>query len=259
MAVPGGKHGVFCHTYFGRLCLPVCSPSLLGLVAVYERYYYTYPVWRCSSLKDTSPTNDGPFMGKADPDVAWHPIYIGEGDAKCPSHFVYETAVKQSFMEMLYAIKRDYEENGENAWSDSEFRMVYQKVQEHVTERDSSRKAELDEQILQLEEKMAQMQGRLKEAVERGRQKASPEIDTYEYDFFIRCLEVLPKINKAGMKLNVNGLDTDGSCLEKREDDLSKSGVTMLGNVDGKSMVEQMSPQFLEFVLDAYRSLKYRK
>lgn len=27
---------------------------------------------------------------------------------------------------------------------------------------------------------MAQMQGRLKEAVERGRQKASPEIDTYE-------------------------------------------------------------------------------
>lgn len=47
--------------------------------------------------------------------------------------------------------------------------------------------------------------------------------------------------------------------LEKREDDLSGAGVTMLGNVDGKSMVEQMSPQFLEFVLDAYRSLKYMR
>ena len=47
--------------------------------------------------------------------------------------------------------------------------------------------------------------------------------------------------------------------LGKREDDLSKAGVTMLGNVDGKSMLEQMSPQFLEFVLYAYRSLKYRK
>ena len=46
---------------------------------------------------------------------------------------------------------------------------------------------------------------------------------------------------------------------EEREDDLSKAGVTMLENVDGKSMVEQMSPQFLEFVLDAYRSLKYGK
>ena len=47
--------------------------------------------------------------------------------------------------------------------------------------------------------------------------------------------------------------------LEKREDDLSKAGVTMLENVDGKSMVKQINPQFLEFVLDAYRSLKYRK
>ena len=45
--------------------------------------------------------------------------------------------------------------------------------------------------------------------------------------------------------------------LGKREDDLSKAGVTMLGNVDGKSMLEQMSPQFLEFVLDAYRSLRW--
>ena len=47
--------------------------------------------------------------------------------------------------------------------------------------------------------------------------------------------------------------------LEKREDDLSKASVTMRENVDGKSMVEQMSPQFLEFMLDAYRSLKCEK
>ena len=272
-------------------CLDACRSELLAQGSspddYYERYYYTYPVWRCSSLKDTSPTNDGPFMGKADPDVAWHPIYIGEGDAKCPSHFVYETAVKQSFMEMLYAIKRDHEENGENAWIDSEFRMVYQKVQEHVAERDSSRKTELDEQILQLEEKMAQMQGRLKEAVERGRQKASPEIDTYErlvddlrerlnekmderqqlsqeeqllsemkhnYDFFIRCLEALPEINKAGMKLNVNGLDTDGSCLR---DFGGKARSKILSDIRrgkrkmGADRVEQ-APDFLEFEKGVY-------
>lgn len=47
--------------------------------------------------------------------------------------------------------------------------------------------------------------------------------------------------------------------LEQRGDDQSEAGVTLLGNVDGKSMVEQMSPQFLEFVLDAYRSLKYMR
>lgn len=47
--------------------------------------------------------------------------------------------------------------------------------------------------------------------------------------------------------------------LEKRNDDLSKVGVTMLENVDGKSVVKQMSTQFLEFVLDAYRSLRWSK
>ena len=47
--------------------------------------------------------------------------------------------------------------------------------------------------------------------------------------------------------------------MGKRADALSGAGVTMLENVDGKSVVEQMSPQFLEFVLDAYRSLKYMR
>lgn len=165
--------------------------------------------------------------------------------------------------------------------------MIYQKVQEHVAERDSSRKTELDEQILQLEEKMAQMQGRLKEAVERGHQKASPEIDTYErlvddlrerlnekmderqqlsqeeqllsemkhnYDFFIRCLEALPEINKAGMKLNVNGLDTDGSCLR---DFGGKARSKILSDIRrgkrkmGADRVEQ-APDFLEFEKGVY-------
>lgn len=61
--------------------------------------------------------------------------------------------------------------DGENAWIDSEFRMIYQKVQEHVAERDSSRKTELDEQILQLEEKMASDAG----AAERSSRAWPPE------------------------------------------------------------------------------------
>jgi len=134
---------------------------------------------------------------------------------------------------------------------------------------------------------MAQMQGRLKEAVERGRQKASPEIDTYErlvddlrerlnekmderqqlsqeeqllsemkhnYDFFIRCLEALPEINKAGMKLNVNGLDTDGSCLR---DFGGKARSKILSDIRrgkrkmGADRVEQ-APDFLEFEKGVY-------
>ena len=59
-----------------------------------------------------------------------------------------------------------------------------------------------------------------------------------------------------GRKISGAGLG-DIKELKKRDDDLSKVGVTMLGNVDGKSMVEQINSQFLEFVLDAYRSLKW--
>ena len=128
---------------------------------------------------------------------------------------------------------------------------------------------------------------KLKEAVERGRQKTSPEVETYErlvedlrirldekqeerqqlsqeelllsemknnYEFFIRCLEALPEVNKAGMKLNVNGLDTDGSCLRdlggkarsKIMSDIRRGKRKM-----GADRVEQ-APDFLEFEKGIY-------
>lgn len=45
--------------------------------------------------------------------------------------------------------------------------------------------------------------------------------------------------------------------LEVREDDMSGVSIAVLQNVEGKSMVETMSPEFVEFVLDAYRSLRW--
>ena len=45
--------------------------------------------------------------------------------------------------------------------------------------------------------------------------------------------------------------------LEVREDDMSGVSIVVLQNVEGKSMVETMSPEFVEFLGDAYRSLKY--
>lgn len=44
---------------------------------------------------------------------------------------------------------------------------------------------------------------------------------------------------------------------EERKDDLSGASIAVLRNVVGESIVETMSPQFLEFVLDAYRSLRW--
>lgn len=260
----------------------------------YERYYYTYPVWRCSSLKATGAKNDDAFMGKDDPDTAWHPTYLGEGSAKCPSHFVYETTIKQSFMEMLYAIKRDYEQHGENSWIAAEFQKAYQKVRQHIESRDAMQKAGLDEQIAQLEEKMAQMQARLKEAEERGRVRMSPEAETYErlvedlrdrlnekkeerlqfdqeeqmlsemktnYDFFIRCVEALPDENMAGMKLNINGLDTEGSCLRDMDGKAREMMAADIRRGRRKMTAERVekAPDFLEFEKGIYFAFNHHR
>lgn len=45
--------------------------------------------------------------------------------------------------------------------------------------------------------------------------------------------------------------------LEQREDDLSSVGVMVLRNVVGKEIVETMSPEFVGFIQDAYRCLRW--
>lgn len=47
--------------------------------------------------------------------------------------------------------------------------------------------------------------------------------------------------------------------LENREGDLSRAGVTILRNVVGKKIVASMSPEFVGFIQDAYRSLRWGK
>lgn len=45
--------------------------------------------------------------------------------------------------------------------------------------------------------------------------------------------------------------------LEQRGDDLSAVGVMALRNVEGREVVETMSQQFVGFIQDAYRSLRW--
>lgn len=47
--------------------------------------------------------------------------------------------------------------------------------------------------------------------------------------------------------------------LEERTDNLSGASITVLQNVVGESIVETMSPEFVCFIGDAYRSLKYAR
>lgn len=45
--------------------------------------------------------------------------------------------------------------------------------------------------------------------------------------------------------------------LEQREDDLSDVAAMVLRNVVGKEVMETMSPEFVGFIQDAYRSLRW--
>jgi len=47
--------------------------------------------------------------------------------------------------------------------------------------------------------------------------------------------------------------------MEQDKSDVAQIAVEMLRGVDGKHIVETMSPEFVGFIQDAYRSLRYRR
>ena len=47
--------------------------------------------------------------------------------------------------------------------------------------------------------------------------------------------------------------------LEERKDELSGASIAVLQNVVGESIVETMSPEFVGFIGDAYRSLRWTR
>ena len=120
-----------------------------------EKYLYAYPVWRCRGKS-----------GK-------RKIEKGDGQEVCPSKVLWECALEQSFMEMLYWLKWDWEEKGKKSWLAAAFREIYEKC-------------------FRMDKNQA------------GHQKE-------KYDIFLKCLAELPKVNAAGMRLNVNGLNVQGT------------------------------------------------
>ena len=47
--------------------------------------------------------------------------------------------------------------------------------------------------------------------------------------------------------------------MEQDKSDVAQIAMEMLRGVDGKRVVETMSPEFVSFIQDAYRSLRYRR
>lgn len=241
-----------------------------------EKYLYAHPVWRCRRKR-------------------------GKGaESRCSSEVINECALEQSFMEMLYSIKRDYAVRGENSEICRRFQKEYerecmrQKEQGQVTS--GWRLRTLEDEIRELKEQTEEMRrtldrteaqemiriteeekntaaGRRQKEGEAGKshsmgrplteilspdkieiaasedvnermpagkisgklqekeklleelikekeylegEQENPAAMKKEFVFFLECLEKLPEKNRAGRKLNINGLDTQGSLLRDR-------------------------------------------
>lgn len=79
-----------------------------------------------------------------------------QAEKNCPSELLHECAIEQSFMEMLYAFKRDYEANGDASRICTLFQEAYDRTYQRVRVNSISiqRMETLDGQIKELEDNL---------------------------------------------------------------------------------------------------------
>lgn len=206
-----------------------------------EIYSFAYPVWRCSGRR----------FGKSKKEcrspechsLECHSLECHSPECCCAA-LLHECAVEQSFMEMLYALKRNWDEKKEESVIARLFEESYEKACKRIkgNKGSQSRLDVLDLQIKDLEKQLQENEKPQNKAEwqEIGIYKENPESMTdlrkgieelkrekreiqeeqdasltlkHNFEFFLKCLEELPIVNSAGMKLNVNGLDVNGSCM----------------------------------------------
>lgn len=112
-----------------------------------EKYTYRYSILRCG--KKFENRGHGCYSKKE----------MEEADARCSSPVLTEVAIQQSFMEMLYGIRRDYEENGEESKIARVFRKNYATASLQLMDQNYTirRQEELSREIAELQESARQM------------------------------------------------------------------------------------------------------
>lgn len=208
-----------------------------------EKYVYSYPVFLCRHRQK---------------------------EHSCTSAGIQECALKQSFMEMLYRLKREYQMYGEKSWLSSEFGRVCEAADMRMSggSHSANRRELLDGQIRETEARLKQIPSTAEGESEKQqlhlqldsyrRERAALEAEQGEaavmkrnYELFLECLQELPETNPAGMQMKINGLDMQGT-LFREGDGRAKTGVR--GAVDSGRI--QITP---ERIAEAPDYLKFEK
>lgn len=150
-----------------------------------EKYSYSYPIWRCKRKmgeREDEPSKNGTpdqkmysrskkgCMSNAEKEAA---------DKRCPSEIYHECALEQSFMELLYSMKRDYEQNGEASTIMAMFNKSYEQLLRQAKNDSISvqRVAAVNRQIEDLEERLQDVISHQVEALREAALEQSAELN----------------------------------------------------------------------------------
>lgn len=127
-----------------------------------EKYTYSYPVWRCKRKvgeRDGEPPKTGSPDQKAYCRSKKGCMSDEEKEAankRCPSERYHECALEQSFMELLYSMKRDFEQHGDASMIVTMFDNAYEQAVRLANNNSISvqRMATVENQIKEMEERL---------------------------------------------------------------------------------------------------------
>lgn len=127
-----------------------------------EKYTYSYPVWRCKRKvgeRDGEPPKNGSPDQKAYCRSKKGCMSDEEKEAankRCPSERYHECALEQSFMELFYSMKRDFEQHGDTSMIVTMFDNAYEQAVRLANNNSISvqRMATVENQIKEMEERL---------------------------------------------------------------------------------------------------------
>lgn len=133
-----------------------------------EKYTFAFPVWRCkrkAGVREGEEPKTGTLDQKKYCRSKLGRMTDAEREAaeeRCPSELYHEVALEQSFMEMLYRLKYDYETKGDGSDIVRMFKAAYDKFYRKVKNSavSAQRIEALDDQVKELEVKLNEIIGK---------------------------------------------------------------------------------------------------
>lgn len=239
-----------------------------------EKYTFAFPVWRCkrkAGVREGEEPKTGTLDQKKYCRSKLGRMTDAEREAaeeRCPSELYHEVALEQSFMEMLYRLKYDYETKGDGSDIVRMFKAAYDKFYRKVKNSavSAQRIEALDDQVKELEVKLNEIIGKqvvaMREAAMEQNENLKEAIANGDLSIDDLEMDIRNGLTASDLGTRMYSIDVEeGSVVEtyntlaneirKRMDDLRKER-SMLENEQGE--LGNMKKNF-DFFIDCLKQL----